>query len=300
MGSESFSPRPPSAPVELRGLPTFLVIGTMKAGTTSLYQYLRAHPNVFMPAIKELNYFVDGLNWRRGLQWYRAQFARAPTTAFALGEVSPSYTMHPLHGGVPRRIAQQLPNVRLIYVLRDPVDRIRSHFQHNVTTQTERNPTEKVVLENPVYVDCSRYALQIEQYLDYFSPEQMMIVASDNLQADRKATMRRVFDFLGVDSGFVPPNLDQDFYRSQDRTSYPPWVASIRRSVKSRLPWVRLSALNYLRPGFRARRGPGEDRGGEQRDSELSVDTKAELRRLLDEDQQRLNTILSGRPFVRA
>ena len=125
-------------------LPSFLVIGAMKAGTTSLYHYLHAHPQVFMPSIKELDFFVAGGNWGRGLHWYQKQFAGAGPGAVAVGEASTMYTKYPSVDGVPERIAAHLPEVRLVYVVRDPIDRIRSHYRHRVAVGTgDRVPSSK-------------------------------------------------------------------------------------------------------------------------------------------------------------
>lgn len=271
----------------------------MKAGTTSLYHYLRTHPEVFMPSIKELDFFVEEINWRRGLDWYKAQFARAPDDAVALGEVSTSYTMYPQYQGVPERISQQLPNVRLIYILRDPIERIRSHYQHNLTTLPERGPIDKMVLENPVYVNCSRYALQIEQYLEHFSPSQLMIITSENLRVARLSTMRRVFEFLGVDPEFVPPNLSRDFYRTDERASYPPLVAFLRRKLKKHLPRMRLSTLDSFRRQVREISGRKADTNPGANAVVIGHDTRMRLEALLSEDQGRLKTYLEVHAFFR-
>src|SRR5437660_1291673 len=85
-------------------LPTFLVIGAMKAGTDALWKYLRGHPQVHMAPTKELDFFAEELNWRRGLGWYEGQFEGAGA-AVAIGEASTSYSKHPTHPGVPERIA---------------------------------------------------------------------------------------------------------------------------------------------------------------------------------------------------
>src|SRR5207244_8421308 len=89
-------------PSPLAMLPTFLVIGAMKSGTTSLYRYLQAHPDVFMSEQKELNYFTQGANqnWEKGLAWYQAQFEQAGK-ARAVGEASTNYTKYPQFQGVP-------------------------------------------------------------------------------------------------------------------------------------------------------------------------------------------------------
>src|SRR5437879_4812348 len=151
----------------------------MKAGTTSLYHYLRPHPEVFMPKTKELDFFVEEMNWSRGWTWYREQFEAAPAHTKARGEASTAYAKAPRFRGVPVRIAATLPDVRLVYVIRNPIERIRSHYQHRVATGAEVRPLEAAVLENPIYVDYSRYAFQIEQFLEHFPREQLLVVRSE-------------------------------------------------------------------------------------------------------------------------
>jgi Sulfotransferase domain len=216
-------------------LPTFIVIGAMKAGTTSLYHYLRHHEQIFMPRVKELDFFVADHNWTRGLDWYRRQFADAGD-AVARGEASTLYTKYPEHRGVPRRIATVLPDVRLIYVVRDPLVRLRSHYQHRVMTGAETDPPEVALFSNPVYLDCSRYAMQLEQYLDHFSRQQILLVTSEALRTDRRATVQGVYRFLGVADDAVPDVLGTEFYRTEQRRSYPPAVWWTRRMVKRHVP----------------------------------------------------------------
>jgi len=197
-------------------LPTFLVVGAMKAGTDSLWQYLRSHPQVFMSEKKELDFFTTELNWRRGSSWYGRQFAGAGE-AVALGEASTSYTKHPLYRGVPGRIAGLLPDVRFVYLVRDPVERMRSQYLHEVLLGVERAPVEHALLENPRYLDFSMYATQIERYLEHFPLERMLIVASEDLRDRRAATMRRVFEFIGVGASWGPPDLDEEHHRTASK-----------------------------------------------------------------------------------
>ena len=97
-------------------LPNFLVIGAMKAGTTSLYHYLRDHPQVFMPDTKEVNFFNPLRNWRHGVSWYEEQFRAAPAEALAVGEASTSYTKYPWVKDVPERITSVLGDRCLLSV----------------------------------------------------------------------------------------------------------------------------------------------------------------------------------------
>src|SRR5437016_1007207 len=108
-------------------MPSFIVIGAQKAGTTSLDSYLRTHPQVAMSSVKETNFFVEERAWGKGRRWYEGLFDAAGT-ATAVGEASPTYSMFPLFAGVPERMARLLPEARLIYLVRDPIERIRSAY----------------------------------------------------------------------------------------------------------------------------------------------------------------------------
>lgn len=225
-----------SSRTAVHSLPTFLVIGAMKAGTTSLYHYVRAHPQVFMPPIKELDFFVEEANWRRGLQWYRKQFDAARLDVVAVGEASTAYSKYPVIRGVPQRIADCLPHVRLVYVVRDPIERIRSHYEHRVAVGSESTPLAQAILENPIYLSCSRYGLQVEQYLAFIPRERLLIITSEDLRSARQQTIRRVYEFLGVDSSFRPETLDQEFYPTTGRARLSPTAWRLRSTLKRYIP----------------------------------------------------------------
>ena len=180
-------------------LPNLLVIGAAKCGTTSLHEYLNAHPEISMSREKELDFFVAEKNWGRGVGWYEAQFEDAP----ARGESSVSYTAFPEYRGVPERIGEALPEARLIYLVRDPVERIVSHFLHH----SIRNPGSSLdeLASSDLgrrLLDVSRYWTQLSRYLEHFPPEQILVVDTDDLRARRRETLQRIFAFVGVDPSF--------------------------------------------------------------------------------------------------
>jgi hypothetical protein len=210
-------------------LPNFLIIGAMKGGTTSLWHYLRSHPQVFMPQRKEPHFFSDAEVWSRGLEWYEEQFSDAPPTAVAVGEASTTYSKHPHYPGVPARIASVIPDVRLIYMIRQPIERMRSQYLHHVAKGREHDPAEKALLSEPTYLNCSRYAMQIACYLEHFDRNQLLILTSEELRGDRISTLRRVYEFLEIDEGWVPPMVDHEFYRTGERRKVRPTTLKIRR-----------------------------------------------------------------------
>jgi hypothetical protein len=266
----------------------------MKTGTTSLYNYLRSHPQVFMADIKEVNFFNPMRNWRRGIDWYAQQFQDAPEEAEAIGEASTSYTKFPWVRDVPPRIASVLGNVRLIYVIRDPIVRMRSHYIHNLGTGQEWRSIEDAFRKDPMYTNISRYALQIEQYLPVFPRERLLVIESEDLRRDRLGTLRRVFEFLMVDRDWIPPSVDREFYRSVDRRRNP-WL---RRSLR-RVPLADRMTVYVPEPLRKLKHKLTDGLASEELDvsrGTVSDDLRGELREALREDVSRLRSHL-GQDF---
>ncbi len=183
-------------------LPNLIVIGAPKCGTTSLHHYLDLHPQVAMARAKELDFFIDTRNWEMGIAWYESQFRAAPVR----GESSPAYTRYPQVPGVPERMAQIVPDARLVYLVRDPIDRVISsyRFRRWILGEQGREINEALAdVEHSASVAASRYALQLEQYLAHFPKQQIMVVDSTDLRASTGPTLARIFSFIGVDDTFA-------------------------------------------------------------------------------------------------
>lgn len=211
----------------------------MKAGTTSLYHYLEAHQQVAMPRYKAPEFFVAEANWHRGVEWYGRQFPPVGPDVLAIGEASNAYSKYPRFRGVPKRVASLLPDARLLYVVRDPLARIRSHYQTRVAEGSEKESFGDAVFTDPIYLDYSRYALQVEQYLEHFPRKQMLVVTSEDLRESRADTMRRVYEFIGVDPASMSSNLDREFYQTKDRATRSPIPLRLRKGLKRRFPATR-------------------------------------------------------------
>jgi hypothetical protein len=119
-----------------RMLPNFIIIGAMKGGTTSLYHYIASHPDIVPSSIKETNYFNTIADLCKGLSWYKSLFRNKGKYAF---EASTNYTKRHIFPGVPERMYSILPKVKLIYILRDPIERIVSHYIHNYAHGREKS-----------------------------------------------------------------------------------------------------------------------------------------------------------------
>jgi hypothetical protein len=210
-----------------RVLPDFLIIGTQKGGTTSLYDYLGQHPQIARSLRKEINFFTGGPDpavdlWRLGEGWYRAHFplrADMPPGQKAF-EASPDYMFNPLAAG---RIAALLPDVRLVAMLRNPTDRAISHYFHNVREgEPQRNGETKPIGEAMAAEEArmapllaaedyrcvafralsyklrGHYAEQLARYLALFPRENLLVLRTEDLFDDPQGMMARLFGFLGV------------------------------------------------------------------------------------------------------
>jgi hypothetical protein len=224
-------------------MPSLIVIGGLKCGTTSLHHYLNLHPEIVMSRPKELNFFVEELNWELGPEWYASHFDRS---APVRGETSPHYTNLPRFGGVAQRIRDLVPDVRLIYMVRDPIERTLSHYLHNVGGGYEtRSLGEALADGESAYIARSRYAMQLAPYLAAFERERILILANEDLAAERRATVRRAFEFCGVDPTFASEQFEREWetgsakgaggFRLMDRAVRLPGLRALDRNF-DRLP----------------------------------------------------------------
>ncbi len=210
----------------IRLLPDFIIIGTQRGGTTSLYYYLTEHPGIIPALDKEIHFF--DVHYRQGLRWYRSQF---PTSLhkyyaehiqkhhFITGESSPYYMFHPL---LPKRLAAVMPQVKLIVLLRNPVDRAYSHywlvtqegkeplpFTEAIQREEERLAGEQeklLTIENYQGLNHRRYSYlargiyvdQLKMWMERFPQEQFLILKSEDLYERPAEIVKQTLAFLDV------------------------------------------------------------------------------------------------------
>lgn len=190
--------------------PNFLCVGAQKSGTTSLFNILNQHPDIFIPRVKEVHFFDDNDNYKKGIQWYREVLFAEYQGQQAVGEISPSYMYCEY---VPKRIFEILSgSIKLIFILRHPVDRAFSHYWMTVNRNIEKESFERAIeLEhqriikdyfsclNFSYVTRGFYSAQIKRYLKYFRIENMFfIIFEDNFLLNREQTIEKLQNFLSV------------------------------------------------------------------------------------------------------
>lgn len=190
-------------------LPNLVIAGFMKCGTSSLHRYLDLHPQISMSRQKEPDFFLTDRNWSRGVRWYAEMFDRSKPVR---GEASVNYTNLPVSEGVAERMRDLLGAPKLIFMVRDPIERSLSHYLHaRASGRTELSLEQALGDLGSRFVDRSRYARQLEPFLAAFDPETLLIRSQEELRDRRQAVMREVFEFLGVDRDFSSPRFEREW-----------------------------------------------------------------------------------------
>lgn len=241
--------------------PTFLVLGTQKAGTTWLADMLRQHPRICVPDKKEIHFFNKKENYSRGIDWYERHFeaCREPVR----GEATPNYLwtskskFEKRESGrtddVPKLVCDAYPNLKLIVSLREPVDRAISAYKTLIRgghISPRRSITE--VTHRHGIVTMGDYETHIRRWFERFSPSQFLfLVFEEDIKQNRKGTLQKVYRFLDVDPTFVPDGVDERKHPSlgplyRTLLYYVPWIRPV---VKTLLPNLRRDKLP-LRTSF--------------------------------------------------
>jgi hypothetical protein len=192
-------------------LPNLVVIGAQKCGTSTLHYYLGLHPEIAMSDTKELNFFIEERNWPRGLEWYRAQF---DPDAPVRGETSPNYTADPIFAGVPDRMHAVVPDARLIFLVRDPLERIAAHWVHNVAKGRAEGDLAQTLRARSTYVARSRYHQQLQGFLALYPRDRILVLEQEDLRSHRGATLREAFEFVRVDPEFTHPRFREERHKT--------------------------------------------------------------------------------------
>ncbi len=192
-------------------VPNFLIIGDIKAGSTSLYFYLKQHPNVYMPAdLKELRYFsfdkdnpyhIRAKSTRvRTFKEYQSYFGKCVDEK-AIGEASPSYLRSPI---AAKKIVKKLPDVKLIVSLRNPADRLYSSYMMSSRTAPTKGFDEHCFSADAAWIKANYYWSDLKRYYDIFDKEKIKVILFDELKENTLETIADLFRFLNVDDTFVP------------------------------------------------------------------------------------------------
>ena len=225
-------------------LPNLVIIGAMKSATTSLNHYLAAHPEIHMAGRKELDFFVAEQNWSKGLDWYRSWFR---TDKRIIGEASPNYTIFPFRRGVPQRMHSVIPEAKLIYLVRDPIQRMISHYRHSLFMRRETRPIDEALSDTGSwYFHRSRYFEQLEQYAPYYDASRILVLSSEELLADRAGALRQVFRFVGADDRVQCEAFEQERHVASEKRQLSRVGAALERTLGVARPMLPAGARRAM------------------------------------------------------
>jgi hypothetical protein len=273
-------------------LPDFLVIGAMKAGTTTLYDHLSRHPEVGMSREKETDFLLGGTAWAKGESWYRGQF---PAGRRIYGEASPNYTKREAFGGVPERAAALIPAARLVFLARDPVERAASQYRHALFHGVALPLPEALsgTAQMQHLIDTSRYAAQLDPWLAHYRRDDLLVLSFERLVEAPGAVLAELAAFLGIDNhwpGLLPDGSARAANSGAALARTPPWAMRLARAgavsrLRDALPVAARARIKAL-----LQRGPARSM------PHLSAANRAEIAAAVAADATRFRGI-AGLPF---
>jgi hypothetical protein len=264
--------------------PDFIVIGAMKSATTTLHEQLARQPGLFMSRPKEPNFFSDNENYARGWGWYSSLF-RPANGADLCGESSTHYSKLPMYPRTVDRMARDLPRVKVIYLIRHPIDRLISQYVHEITTGRIATGVGEAVDRHPELIDYSRYRMQLQPYLDAYGFENILPVFFPRLVNHSQDELDRIGRFLNYegrliwDTSLKAQNMGRERLRAspiRDALVQAPVLTTLRQRIVPRR-WSQ-----SLKGFWRAR----IDR------PELSLELTERLREVFDADLAQLGSWL--------
>jgi hypothetical protein len=213
--------------------PNYLVVGFPKGGTTSLCAMLGQHPQVFMEPTKEVSFFCENETWGKGFAWYESLFDAAGDKPMR-GEGSQRYTLSRSFPGVAQRIADYMPEAKLIAIARHPIERIESMWLQSregapTGSEIRRSFERALELRWDSLVGHANYWREISLYRERFPDEQILILFYDDFRRDPRAVLQRCFEFLGVDPDTSSIDLNTRLNASDEKWRPGRFLSSARK-----------------------------------------------------------------------
>lgn len=268
-------------------LPDFIIIGAMKAATSTLHEQLARQPGIFMSTPKELYFFSDDPVYARGIEWYGGHFAAAAPGDLC-GESTTHYAKRPTYPQTIARMLRHVPEAHLIYIMRHPIDRLVSQYIHQWTEREITHPIDAALDAHPELIAYSRYTYQLEPYFASYGRARVLPVFFDRLNAHPQSEVERIARFIGYrgrpvwDTSDEQRNVSAERLRVnplRDALVYAPGISQIRQYL------VPQAVRDRIKQMWQMRRRPT-----------LSPDNIQRLTAIFDADLQTLGAWL-GTPL---
>jgi hypothetical protein len=236
-------------------LPSFLIIGAMKSATSTIYDQLSQQPGIFLPALKEPNFFSNDEQYARGVAWYEGLFSGAHNGDI-LGEASTHYTKLPTYPNTLSRMRGCLKQPRLIYVMRHPVDRAISQYIHQWSEGEISCDINEAVARYPELTDYSLYSKQLTPYVEAYGKEAILPVFFDRLRAAPQSELERIARFIGYKGAVVwKDDFSHSNVSSERVRKFPlynvfvdnPFASAVRRMLVPKAARTKIRAMLSMR-----------------------------------------------------
>lgn len=183
-------------------MPDFIIIGAMKSATSTLHNQLSAQSGIFMSTPKEPNFFSDDEIYRQGIEWYSGLFSDGDVNDIC-GESSTHYTKMPDYPNTIQRLKAAIPQPKLIYVMRHPVDRLISHYMHQWSEGVYSCGIDQAIDDYSELIDYSCYGMQVTPYLEEFGRKAVLPLFFDDLKNNKDKALNKVGEFIGCTKPFI-------------------------------------------------------------------------------------------------
>ncbi len=269
--------------------PDFIIIGAMKCGTSTLQAQLAAQAGVFMTTPKEPNYFSDDDVYGLGSDWYASLFADAQSNDVT-GEASTHYTKLPTYPETIARMQSEIAAPKMIYLIRNPVQRAISHFVHEWTENRMGDDIEQAFRDNITLVDYGRYAMQIKPFIDAYGADAVHLTCLEGLKADPDGEFAKITDFLGLKDAKWTHDLEAQNVSSERSRPLPFHGLLVDNPIATTLR--RILVPKFVRTMIR------ESRSMKQR-PELTEQLTQDLEQIYTNDRASLADLFPGNPALK-
>ncbi len=220
-------------------LPNFLVIGAQRSGTTWLDQQLRHHPSIYLPEIRKEVHFFNRYYYR-GLDWYQKFFpiSKEASQYQWIGEITPNYMEYP---EVPQLIYKHMPDCKLILILRNPADRLYSHYSHSIRNQNYQKSFNEFMQQSNTFT-MGLYAEHLQRYLKYFPLDNFLILIFEETIVNPQLSLKKIAKFLSIDDRY----FDEIDYTKKVNYSYRPRFAFAYSLARNAVSWLRKNDLDWV------------------------------------------------------